>query len=35
VTNYWFDIADSQNGTNLTIPINPALTNVFYRLRHP
>src|SRR6185295_16773409 len=31
----WFDIAGSQSGTNLNITINPALANVFYRLRHP
>jgi len=34
-TNYWFDIAGSQAATNLTVTLNPALTNVFYRLRHP
>lgn len=34
-TNDWFDIPNSQNGTNLIITINPALNNVFYRLRHP
>jgi len=34
-TNYWFDIPNSQNGTNLNITMNPGRTNVFYRLRHP
>jgi len=34
-TNYWFDIAGSDSATNLSITINPALTNVFYRLRQP
>jgi autotransporter-associated beta strand protein len=34
-TNYWFDVANSQNGTNLTITIDPTQTNVFYRLRQP
>ncbi len=33
--NSWFDIAGSQTGTNLNIPINSASTNVFYRLRSP
>jgi hypothetical protein len=33
--NFWFDIPNSQNGTNLVITINPASVNVFYRLRHP
>lgn len=31
----WFDIANSQTGTNLNITINPGLLNVFYRLRLP
>ena len=31
----WHDVPGSQTGTNLTITINPALTNVFYRLRYP
>ena len=31
----WFDIANSQNGTNLVITLNPGQPNVFYRLRHP
>lgn len=31
----WHDVPGSQIGTNLTITINPALPNVFYRLRHP
>jgi hypothetical protein len=35
ITNYWFDIPGSQNGTNLVIPINSSGTNVFYRLRYP
>jgi fibronectin-binding autotransporter adhesin len=34
-TNYWFDVPNSQSGTNLVITINHSLTNVFYRLRHP
>jgi hypothetical protein len=34
-TNYWFDIVGSESATNLSITINPALTNVFYRLRQP
>ena len=33
--NGWFDITNSQFATNLNITINPAWTNVFYRLRHP
>ena len=33
--NYWFDIAGSQLSTNLVLTVNPAVTNVFYRLRHP
>ncbi len=33
--NLWFDISNSQSGTNLVIIINPATTNVYYRLRHP
>ena len=31
----WFDIPGSDAVTNLDININPALPNVFYRLRHP
>jgi autotransporter-associated beta strand protein len=31
----WYDIAGSQNTTNLVIAPNPAMTNVFYRLRRP
>ncbi len=31
----WFDIAGSQTVTNLSIPISPALPQVFYRLRYP
>jgi hypothetical protein len=34
-TNYWFDVPGSQLVTNLSITINPSLTNVFYRLRQP
>jgi hypothetical protein len=34
-SNAWFDIAGSQAATNLSIPVNSALTNVFYRLRSP
>lgn len=34
-TNYWFDIAGSQAATNLSVTINPGLSNVFYRLRAP
>jgi autotransporter-associated beta strand protein len=32
---YWFDIPGSQTTTNLSLPANPAMTNVFYRLRYP
>ena len=31
----WHDVPGSQAGTNLTMTINPAQANVFYRLRHP
>ncbi len=31
--NQWFDIANSQNVTNLSIAIDPPSANVFYRLR--
>jgi hypothetical protein len=34
-SNYWFDILGSQSATNLSIPINPATPQVFYRLRYP
>lgn len=34
-TNYWFDIAGSDSVTGLTNTINPSVTNMFYRLRHP
>ncbi|MCX6922764.1 MAG: autotransporter-associated beta strand repeat-containing protein, partial [Verrucomicrobia bacterium] len=34
-TNFWYDIADSASATNLSISINPALPQVFYRLRLP
>ena len=32
---YWHDIAGSETGTNLSLPIDPALPEVFYRLRKP
>jgi autotransporter-associated beta strand protein len=35
VTNYWFDIAGTGAGTNYSITIDSAKTNVFYRLRSP
>ena len=34
-TIYWFDVPNSQNGTNLSIPINMSNTNVFFRMRKP
>ena len=34
-TNYWFDISGSDSVTGLTNTINPSVTNMFYRLRHP
>ncbi len=34
-SNYWFDILGSQSATNLTIQLNPAATNLFFRLRYP
>jgi autotransporter-associated beta strand protein len=34
-SNFWFDIVGSQSATNLVILINPADTNMFYRLRYP
>jgi len=34
-TNYWFDIPGSGAVTNLAIPLDASLTNVFYRLRSP
>ena len=34
-TNSWSDIAGSQAATNVSLTIDSALTNVFYRLRHP
>ena len=34
-TNSWFDIPGSASGTSLSVPINPALPQVYYRLRHP
>ncbi|MEI6077176.1 MAG: autotransporter-associated beta strand repeat-containing protein [Verrucomicrobiota bacterium] len=33
--NFWFNIPGSQNGTSLVINMNPAQTNVFYRLSKP
>lgn len=33
--NAWFDIPGSQSATNLSIPINPAMEKVFYRLQLP
>lgn len=32
-SNAWFDVADSQLGTNWVITINPSAPKVFYRLR--
>lgn len=34
-SNSWFDVPGSPGATSLSVPINPALTNVFYRLRQP
>ena len=34
-SNFWFDILGSQSATNLVIPVNPAASKVFYRLRYP
>jgi autotransporter-associated beta strand protein len=34
-TSSWFDISGSDSVTGLTNTINPSVTNVFYRLRHP
>jgi fibronectin-binding autotransporter adhesin len=31
----WYDIPGSQLGTNLNLQVNPAMGNVFYRLRKP
>ena len=31
----WFDIPGSQQETSLSIPINSALPQVYYRMRHP
>jgi len=31
----WFDIPGSDSVTTLSLPMNAARTNVFYRLRHP
>ena len=31
----WYNVADSQLGTNLNITIDPAQPNVFFRLRSP
>lgn len=33
--NAWYDIAGSQAGTSLNIILNPALPQVYYRLRQP
>ncbi len=33
--NFWFNIAGSDQATNLVITVDPAQTNVFYRLRRP
>ena len=35
ISNDWFDILGSQSVTNLSIPIDPAMPKVFYRLRYP
>jgi autotransporter-associated beta strand protein len=34
-SNSWFDIPGSQNATNLSITVNPAQPDVFYRMRKP
>jgi hypothetical protein len=34
-SNTWFDIPNSQNGTNLVIQLSPTMKNVFFRLRQP
>jgi len=34
-TNAWFDIPNSQNGTNIVIRVSPGMPNVFFRLRYP
>ena len=31
----WHDVPNSQNATSLTVPMNPADRQVFYRLRYP
>ena len=31
----WFDVPNSQNGTQLNITLNPGVKNVYYRLRLP
>jgi fibronectin-binding autotransporter adhesin len=33
--NAWYDIAGSDSGTNLNVTINPALPQVYFRLRQP
>jgi len=33
--NSWFDISNTQSGTNLIFSPDSQVTNVFYRLRHP
>ena len=35
LTNFWFVVPGSTNTNSVTITINPALTNVFYRMQHP
>ena len=34
-SNSWFDIPGSQTATNLSITVNPAQPEVFYRMRKP
>ena len=31
----WVDLSSTAAATTYSVPVNPALTNVFYRLRHP
>jgi hypothetical protein len=31
----WHDVPNSQSSTSLSVPLNPAIPQVFYRLRHP
>ena len=35
LTNDWQDVANTASGTNYRVTLNPAWTNVFYRLREP